>query len=99
MVCNGLGPKGAGVAALVAEYDPDVTVFVDDLAWHHASVAEAVPDAYRIHMVAEPEIAVEVASAPAAHARIDDWAEALPWILDRFAGVALPATPALSPTP
>jgi hypothetical protein len=26
------------------------------------------------------------AKAPAAHARIDDWQLALPWILDRFSG-------------
>jgi len=91
VVCNGFGPKGAGVAALVAEYRPTVTVFVDDLAWHHAAVAEAAPEVFRLHMVAEPSIAHEVPPAPAAHARIDDWVDALPWIFDRFDGVAAKA--------
>ena len=89
VVCNGHGPKGAGVKALVEELAPTVTVFVDDLAWHHAAVAEAMPDVFRLHLVAEPSIAREVAPAPAAHARIDDWAQAADWIVDRFDGLPL----------
>lgn len=84
VICNGFGPKGAGVAALVEEYAPSVTIFVDDLAWHHTAVAEAVPEVLRLHMVAEPTIAGEVTPAEHAHARIDDWADALPWILGHF---------------
>jgi FMN phosphatase YigB (HAD superfamily) len=89
VVCNGHGPKGPGVKALVEEYGATTTIFVDDLPWHHAAVAAAAPEVFRLHMVAEPSIAGEVAAAPAAHARIDDWAEATGWILDRFAGVPL----------
>jgi hypothetical protein len=91
IVCNGHGPKGAGVKALVEELAPAVTVFVDDLAWHHAAVAQAVPDVFRLHLVAEPSIAREVAPAPAAHARIDDWTQAADWIVDRFDGLPLAA--------
>lgn len=82
--CN-QGPKGRPVAALVAQFQPTVTVFVDDLAEHHASVARHAPDVWRLHMVAEPRVARHRPPAPEAHARIDDWAEALPWIIARFA--------------
>lgn len=85
--CN-QGPKGAPVAALVREFGEPVTVFVDDLPHHHASVAEAAPQVHRLHMVSEPALAPGVPPAEAAHARIDDWREALPWIEARFdAGV------------
>ena len=84
VVCNS-GGKGRPVAALVAEHGDPVTVFVDDLAVHHASVAEHAPGVHRLHMVAEPELAAAMPPAPAAHARIDDWREARAWIEDRFA--------------
>ena len=90
VVCNGHGPKGPAVKALVAEYGAATTVFVDDLAWHHQAVADAAPEVFRLHMIAEPTIAVEVPPAPCAHARIDDWAEAVGWIIDRFDGQPLP---------
>ena len=82
--CN-QGRKGRPVAALVAEFQPSATVFVDDLAEHHASVARHAPDVWRLHMVAEPRVARHRPPASEAHARIDDWAEALPWIIARFA--------------
>ncbi|NIJ07939.1 hypothetical protein FHS31_001549 [Sphingomonas vulcanisoli] len=91
VVCNGHGPKGAAVRALLDEYRPNIACFVDDLGWHHASVAEAAPEVFRLHMVSEPSIAVDVPPAPAAHARIDDWAEAQNWLLARFAGQPLTA--------
>jgi hypothetical protein len=36
--------------------------------------------------VAEPRLAPAVATAEHAHARIDDWPTATPWILDRLGG-------------
>lgn len=84
VVCN-QGGKGRPVADLVAEYRPSATVFVDDLAQHHGSVARHAPEVWRLHMVAEPRVAMHRPPAPHAHARIDDWAEALPWIVARFA--------------
>ena len=81
--CN-QGGKGQPVADLVARYRPSVTVFVDDLEHHHDSVAKHAPDVWRLHMVAEPRVALHRPQAPHAHARIDDWAEALPWIIARF---------------
>lgn len=83
--CN-QGGKGEPVADLVAQYQPSVTVFVDDLEHHHASVARHAPQVWRLHMVAEPRVAMHRPKAPHAHARIDDWSEALPWIISRFAG-------------
>jgi hypothetical protein len=85
------GGKGTPVAALVAEHRPSVTVFVDDLAVHHDSVARHAPGVWRLHMVSEPELAPNVPPAPAAHARIDDWQAAQAWIAARFAdGVPAP---------
>ena len=84
VVCN-QGGKGGAVAALVAETRPDVAVFVDDLAVHHASVARHVPETWRLHLVAEPAIAPSIPPAPEAHARIDEWAEAAEWIVARLA--------------
>lgn len=85
--CN-QGGKGTPVAALVAEYGNPVTVFVDDLAVHHESVSHHAPGVHRLHMVAEPTLAVSVPKAPDAHVRIDDWREAADWIAARFdAGV------------
>ncbi len=90
-VVTNQGGKGDPVAQLVAEFAPSVTVFVDDLAHHHASVAKHAPDVWRLHMIAEPFIACVTPPAPAAHARIDDWDGARAWIEARFAHVPLEA--------
>jgi hypothetical protein len=85
--CN-QGGKGTPVSRLVEEYGNPVTVFVDDLAVHHESVAKHAPGVHRLHMISEPTLAVNVPKAPDAHARIDDWREAADWIAARFeAGV------------
>ena len=84
VMCN-QGGKGTPVATLIEEYAPTSTVFVDDLPQHHESVARRVPEVWRLHMIAEPRLASHIAPAPEAHARIDDWREALPWILEKLA--------------
>ncbi len=81
--CN-QGGKGSPVARLIEEFAPTVTVFVDDLAVHHESVAKHAPEVFRLHMVAEPSLAPSVVPAPHAHARIDDWLLARDWIEARF---------------
>ena len=83
VVCN-QGGKGPAVVKLLAEMKPSAAAFVDDLAVHHASVAEHAPEVMRLHMVAEPSIAGAIPPAPAAHARIDDWREAADWLLARL---------------
>lgn len=90
VLCNH-GGKGRPVRELVERMRPTATVFVDDFAVHHESVAELAPDVWRLHMIAEPRMAAVRPAAPHAHARIDDWGEALPWILERLEGG--PATP------
>jgi hypothetical protein len=82
--CN-QGGKGDPVARLVAEHGASVTVFVDDLAVHHDSVARHAPQVHRLHMISEPDLARHMPPAPAAHARIDDWPTAQGWIAARFA--------------
>jgi hypothetical protein len=83
VICN-QGGKGPPVARLVDEFDPSAAVFVDDLPQHHESVARRAPDVWRLHMVAEPALAPHIPPAPDAHARIDDWAEAVEWVLGKF---------------
>lgn len=83
VVCN-QGGKGVPARAIIDRHGASRTVFVDDLAQHHASVAEHAPEAWRLHMVAEPRLAPAVPAAEHAHARIDDWPTATQWILDRL---------------
>ncbi|WP_118858551.1 HAD family hydrolase [Sphingomonas mesophila] len=83
VVCN-QGGKGVPARAIVDRHGAKATVFVDDLAVHHASVAKHAPEVHRLHMVAEPLLAPAVPPADDAHARIDDWPSATPWILERL---------------
>lgn len=81
------GPKGPALKAILEEYRPSRAVFVDDLPQHHDSVAGTAPDVGRLHLCAEPLIAPHIACAHKAghaHARIDDWEGALPWLLARL---------------
>lgn len=71
------GPKGRMVAALA---DGRPAVFVDDLPPHHASALKHAPAVGRLHMVADATLRGLIPAAPDAHARIDDWAQAEPWI-------------------
>jgi len=88
-VVTNQGPKGAALKRIVEEYDPSRAVFIDDLAHHHASAAEALPDISRLHFCGEAAIAPHVhcaLEAGHAHARIDTWDEALPWLLETLHG-------------
>ncbi len=80
------GGKGERLAKIVADYKPSVTVFVDDLAHQHISVAKEIPHVLRLHMVGEPRVAHQTKTPKAAHARIDDWASAQQWIMTQFEG-------------
>ena len=84
VLCN-QGGKGPPVAELIADMAPRAAVFVDDLSHHHESVATHAPEVWRLHMIAEPKLAAISPPAPFAHARIDRWDEALPWILAKLA--------------
>lgn len=81
------GPKGPALRAILDEYAPSTALFIDDLAQHHGSVKDIAPHVTRLHLCGEPLIAPHIACAKKAghaHARIDDWNTALPWIVDRL---------------
>lgn len=81
------GPKGPALQAIIAEYQPSKAIFIDDLAQHHKSAMEVVPAVTRLHLCGEPTIAPHIDCAhKAGHAdaRIDNWAEALPWLLTQL---------------
>jgi hypothetical protein len=81
------GPKGPAFKAIFDEYRPSKAIFIDDLAQHHDSVSGVAPHAGRLHLCAEPSIAPHIDCAHEAghaHARIDSWAGALPWLLARL---------------
>ena len=83
VLCN-QGGKGRPIAELIGEMKPSAAVFVDDLPVHHESVAKHAPGVWRLHMIAEPRIAAITPPSPFAHARIDAWSDALPWVLARL---------------
>ena len=81
------GPKGPALKSIVEEYAPSRTIFIDDLAQHHRSAKEHVETITTLHFCGEPSIASLVDCAHTsghAEARIDDWAEALPWLLEEL---------------
>ncbi len=81
------GPKGAAIARIMDEYRPARAVFIDDLSQHHNSAREHVPETLRLHLCGEPGLAPHIAcgaKAGDAHARIDRWDEALPWLLEQL---------------
>ena len=83
------GPKGGALARIVAEYGPTRSVFIDDIAAHHASAADLVPQISRLHFCGERTIAPHIPCAHVAghaHARIDSWDKALPWLLETLHG-------------
>ena len=79
------GPKGAALRRIVEAHGATRAVFIDDIAGHHASAKKEVPFVNRLHLCGEPAVAPHI---PCAHeagdadARIDNWHDALPWILD-----------------
>ena len=81
------GPKGPALQEIIEEYAPSQAIFIDDLAQHHASARETIPDITTLHLCGEPQLAPHIACAhKAGHAdaRIDNWAEALPWLQERL---------------
>ena len=81
------GPKGPAIKAILDRYAPSRAVFIDDLAQHHGSAADLVPHIDRLHLCGEPTLAPHITcgfEAGHAHARIDSWDDALPWLLSRL---------------
>ena len=83
------GPKGPALSRIMEEYQPSRAIFIDDLPQHHESVSVDVPHVKRLHLCGEPMLASKIDcafEAGHAHARIDNWNEALPWLLDQLHG-------------
>jgi hypothetical protein len=83
------GPKGPALRAILDEYRPSAAVFIDDIASHLGSAAEHAPEVGRLHLCGEPRLAPLIAcgyEAGHAHARIDTWDHALPWLRARLNG-------------
>lgn len=83
------GPKGPAIRAILEEYRPTRAVFIDDIANHHGSAAQDAPEIARLHLCGEPALAPHIPCAHAqghAHARIDNWANALPWLTAQLHG-------------
>lgn len=81
------GPKGPALAKIIEEFRPSKAIFIDDLAQHHASVKEITPDVLRLHLCGEPMISGFISCAHKAgdaHARIDRWSEAGPWLTQQL---------------
>jgi hypothetical protein len=81
------GPKGPAIRAILDEYRPSRAFFIDDIAHHHDSAAQDTPEVTRLHLCGEPTLAPHIKCAYSqghAHARIDTWAEALPWLLEKL---------------
>ena len=66
------GLKGTPVRAL-RERAQGPIIFVDDIDKHIASVAETVPDSYRVHFVADEKLAAVCERAEHSHHRSDCW--------------------------
>lgn len=77
------GPKGRMVKELAGDRR---AVFVDDLPPHHDSAAKHAPGVGRLHMVADQALRGLIPAAPSAHARIDEWTTAEPWIMQWMEG-------------
>ena len=81
------GPKGPAIRAILDEYRPTRAFFIDDIAHHHGSAAQDTPEVTRLHLCGEPTLAPHITCAYTqghAHARIDSWAQALPWLLEKL---------------
>lgn len=88
-VYTNTGPKGDLLARIIAEHGAERAVFIDDIANHHASAAQFAPQVRRLQFCGEPSIAPHIPCAHIAghaHARIDNWNEALPWVLEALHG-------------
>ena len=81
------GPKGPALKAILDEYQPSQAIFIDDIASHLGSVAQTAPEVIRLHLCGEPLLAPHIPCGLAlghAHARIDTWDKALPWLQQRL---------------
>lgn len=82
-VIVGSGPKGPAVKHITSKMTAPV-FFLDDIFHNIDSVADHAPDTYCIHMIADKRLRTMMGPAKKASARIDDWADARTWILQKL---------------
>ena len=76
------GLKGPAVKALAVRAAQ--AFFIDDIPQHLASVAEAAPEVFRIHLIGDERLKPLLPPAPHAHLRAQDWAEASAFVHARL---------------
>lgn len=81
------GPKG-GAAKMLAAGAGRPVFFVDDIPQHLASVGEAVPHAFLVHLVGDERLKPILPRCPQAHLRADSWVEAAQFMRDHLGRVA-----------
>jgi hypothetical protein len=79
------GLKGAAVKALALRAGAPV-FFIDDIPHHHASVAEAAPDVFRIHLIGDDRLKPLLPISPHAHLRAETWEDARAFIESKLRG-------------
>jgi hypothetical protein len=77
------GPKGPVVRQLARRAGRPV-FFVDDIPMHHASVADAAPDVWRIHFVGDERLKPLMTPSPHAHLWAGTWQQAEAYIRERL---------------
>jgi hypothetical protein len=60
--------------------------FVDDIAQHHGSVAQAAPRVLRIHLVGDPRLRALLVPTPHAQLQTGSWPEAAAFVRARLKG-------------
>ena len=75
------GPKGTAVAALASKTQGK-TIFIDDIASHHESVADLAPEVYRLHYVIHPKLRALLGKVEAANDQAENWFELEKFIRD-----------------
>jgi len=81
------GPKGGAAKSLATRAGRPI-FFVDDIPQHLASVADAVPHAFLIHLVGDARLKPILPYSSSAHLRADSWAEAAQFMRDHLETVA-----------
>jgi len=66
------GPKGPVLKAIRGKTTEEL-IFIDDISHHHQSVAQYVPEALRIHFIADRHLNAIEEQADHSHHRCHDW--------------------------
>ena len=77
------GSKGTAVKVLADRAGKPV-FFIDDIGIHHARVAEAAPDVFRIHFVGDDRLKPLLAASPHANIRAQTWQDIEAFMLERL---------------